>query len=63
MKQFLDAGVVACLNTDDPSISGIDLPHELTVAAPAAGLTPAHVELASRHAQAMAFTFDPAKLG
>ena len=39
IRQFLAAGVLACLNTDDPAVEGIDLPHEYEVAAPAAGMT------------------------
>jgi adenosine deaminase len=39
LKQFLEKGIHATINTDDPGISAIDLDHELTVAAPLAGLT------------------------
>lgn len=39
LKQFLEKGVVATLNTDDPSISGIDLAHEYRVARDEMGLT------------------------
>jgi adenosine deaminase len=39
LKQFLIKGIHATINTDDPGISSIDLDHELTVAAPLAGLT------------------------
>jgi adenosine deaminase len=37
-KSLLQAGVRLNLNTDDPGISGIDLPEEYNIAAPAAGL-------------------------
>lgn len=37
-RALLQAGVSLNLNTDDPGISGIDLPHEYRIAAPAAGL-------------------------
>jgi adenosine deaminase len=37
-RGLLQAGVRLNLNTDDPGISGIDLPEEYNVAAPAAGL-------------------------
>jgi adenosine deaminase len=50
LRGFLERGLCATINTDDPGISGIDLPYEYRVAAPAAGLTP---ELA-RRAQANA---------
>ena len=39
LKTFLDHGVLASLNTDDPAVEGIELPHEYEVAAPAAGLS------------------------
>ncbi len=55
MKRFLGHGLLATLNTDDPVISGIDLRHEFTVAAPAAGLTPDEIALAQRHAVEIAF--------
>lgn len=57
LRQFLDAGLLATINTDDPGISGIDLDYELHVAAPAAGLTPAHIEQAQRNAVTIAFDF------
>lgn len=55
IRQFLDAGILATLNTDDPGISGIDLHHELTVAATAAGLDEADVAQCLRNARAIAF--------
>lgn len=55
MKEFLRRGLRATLNTDDPVISGIDLRHELEVAAPAAGLTPEEILLARQHALEIAF--------
>ncbi|RXK53283.1 adenosine deaminase [Oleiharenicola lentus] len=55
MKRFLGHGLLATINTDDPVISGIDLRHEFTVAAPAAGLTPDEIALAQRHALEIAF--------
>ena len=55
LRQFLAEGLLACINTDDPGISGIDLPHELDVAAPAAGLTPEDVDQTLRNAWEMAF--------
>lgn len=58
-RRFLDHGIVACLNTDDPAISGIDLAHEYEVAAPRAGLTPEQARLSQEHALRMAF-LDPA---
>jgi len=55
LRRYLDAGVLANLNTDDPAISGIDLRHEFEVAAPAAGLTAAHARRAQQCAIEMAF--------
>ncbi len=43
VKQFLAEGILATLNTDDPAVSGIELPHEYEVAAAAAGLTQAQI--------------------
>ncbi len=61
LRRFLDEGLVACINTDDPGISGIDLPHELGVAAPAAGLSPDHVDKAIQYAWEMAFLSEDEK--
>ena len=55
LKQFLARGLLATINTDDPVISGIDLPHEFKSAAPAAGLTPAEISRAQRNALEIAY--------
>ena len=55
VKQILEAGIVANLNTDDPAISGIDLRHEFEVAAPRAGLSPEQTRQAQANALEMAF--------
>jgi adenosine deaminase len=55
LKRYLDAGLEASINSDDPTISGIDLRHEFEVAAPAAGLTARHVRQAQQSALEMAF--------
>lgn len=39
LKYFLESGLLATINTDDPGISAIDLHYEYEVAAPLAGLT------------------------
>ncbi|WP_137297764.1 adenosine deaminase [Psychromonas sp. SP041] len=39
IKTFLNHGVMASLNTDDPAVEGIELPFEYEVAAPKAGLS------------------------
>lgn len=55
LRVFLEAGLLATINTDDPGISGIDLPHELEVAAPAAGLSAGQIDQALRNAWEIAF--------
>lgn len=55
LKEWLDAGLLACINTDDPGISNITLPHEFEVAAPAAGLTSEHTRLAQKNALQIAY--------
>lgn len=55
LKRFLEAGLLATINTDDPGISGIDLPYELDVAAPAAGLSESQIVQALENAWAIAF--------
>jgi len=55
LRAFLERGLLASINTDDPGVSGIDLRHEYEVAAPAAGLTDAQTHQAQRNALATAF--------
>ncbi len=55
LRRYLDDGLLASINSDDPSISGIDLRHEFEVAAPAAGLTARHARRAQECALEMAF--------
>jgi adenosine deaminase len=55
VKEILDRGILANLNTDDPAISGIDLRHEFEVAAPRAGLSPEQARRAQANALEMAF--------
>jgi len=63
LRQFLDAGLLATINTDDPGISGIDLPYELDVAAPAAGLSEAQIVQALENAWDIAFLSPEEKQG
>ncbi len=58
LRAFIEAGLLATINTDDPGISGIDLDHELDVAAPEAGLSADQIEQARRNAATIAFDFD-----
>jgi adenosine deaminase len=55
LKRFLERGLLATLNSDDPSISGIHLRHEYEVAAPAAGLSRAQIRQAQGNALDIAF--------
>lgn len=55
LRRFLEAGLLATINTDDPGISAIDLRHELDVAAPAAGLDEAQIAQALENAWEIAF--------
>ncbi|HLE15676.1 MAG TPA: adenosine deaminase [Anaerolineales bacterium] len=55
LKFFLERGLLATINSDDPGISGIDLAYEYEVAAPAAGLTQAEIRQAQANALAIAF--------
>ncbi len=55
LAEFLRRGLLANLNTDDPAISGIDLTHEYTMAAPRAGLSPAQIRQSQANALEMAF--------
>jgi len=54
-RQLLQSGVLLNLNTDDPGISGIDLPHEFNIAAPTAGLDKAMIRTAQQAGLEMAF--------
>ena len=54
-RRIMQCGVKMNLNTDDPGISGIDLPHEYEVAAQQAGLDPSMTRKAQANALDMAF--------
>ena len=58
LKQFLDHGILACINTDDPAVEGIEIEYEYTVAAPKAGLSQADMEKAQKNALEIAFLSD-----
>lgn len=55
LKTFLDAGLCASINSDDPGISGIDLRYEYEVAAPQAGLRESDIRCAQLNAVESAF--------
>jgi adenosine deaminase len=54
-KALLQAGIRLNLNSDDPGISGIDLPGEFNIAAPAAGLDAIMIRQAQLAGLEMAF--------
>lgn len=55
LQQFMEQGLLATINTDDPGISGIDLRFEYEVAAPAAGLNQLQIHQLQRNALDVAF--------
>lgn len=61
MRLFLERGIRATINTDDPGISGIDLAYEYQVAAPAAGLTREQIRQAQQNALQAAFLTEEEK--
>ncbi len=61
LRVFLERGILATINTDDPGISGIDLRHEYTRAAPAADLSPKQIRQVQRNALAAAFLTEDEK--
>ncbi len=61
VKEFLENGLLATLNTDDPGISGIDLNHEFAVAEQIVGLSPAQIHQVKRNALEIAFLSEAEK--
>jgi adenosine deaminase len=55
LKSWLERGLLATINTDDPGISGIDLIHEFGVAAPAAGLSEKLIYKAQKNSLEISF--------
>jgi adenosine deaminase len=55
LRHMMARGLLASINTDDPGVSAIDLPHEFETAAPAAGLLPAQIRQAQINALGTAF--------
>ena len=62
LKFFLESGLLATINTDDPGISAIDLHYEYNIAAPLAGLTRAQCLQAQHNALETAFLDDEEKM-
>ncbi len=55
LKSFLKNGIRACINTDDPGISAVDISHEYEIAAVEAGLTSDEIFQAQKNALDCAF--------
>ncbi|MGR6860341.1 adenosine deaminase [Aliivibrio salmonicida] len=61
IKTFLEYGVKVCLNTDDPAVEGIELPHEYEIAAPKVGLTQEQLRQIQINGLDLAFLSDAEK--
>jgi adenosine deaminase len=61
IKTFLEHGISASLNTDDPAVEGIELPFEYEVAAPNAGLSQIQIRQAQINGLEQAFLSDKEK--
>ncbi len=61
LRRFLEAGIKATINTDDPGISAIDLRYEYEIAAPAAGLSTNQIHQAQRNAVEVSFLSEDEK--
>ncbi|KZN60281.1 adenosine deaminase [Pseudoalteromonas luteoviolacea] len=61
LKQFLDHGILATINTDDPAVQGVELDNEFAKAAPLAGLSEADIQKAQKNAVEIAFLSDADK--
>ena len=55
IRSFLEQGQLATINTDNPTASGVTLPYELSIAAPAAGLNTELIHQAKMNALTVAF--------
>ena len=63
LRRFMEQGLLATINTDDPGISGIDLIHEYEIAAPAAGLSQIQIRKLQENALQAAFLSDAERTG
>lgn len=61
LKTFLEHGVLASLNTDDPAVQGVDIIHEYHAAAPAAGLSREQIRQAQINGLETAFLSEAEK--
>lgn len=55
LKTFLEHGILATINSDDPAVEGIDIQHEYLRAAPQAGLSEAQIRQAQQNGLSIAF--------
>lgn len=55
LKTFLEQGILASINTDDPAVQGVDIIHEYNVAAPQAGLSREQIRQAQINGLDIAF--------
>lgn len=58
LKTFLNHGIKACLNTDDPAVQGIEIKHEYKVARQALKLNDKDINQLQKNAVAMCFLSD-----
>jgi adenosine deaminase len=61
LREMLAHGLLASINTDDPGVSAIDLPHEFEVAAVQAGLSREQIRQAQANALETAFLSEEEK--
>ena len=62
LKTFLEHGILATINTDDPAVQGIEIGHEYQVAAPAAGLSQQQIRTAQENGMKIAFLSEAEKV-
>lgn len=61
LRTFLEHGIRATLNSDDPAVQGVDIIHEYQVAAPQAGLSPEQIRQAQHNGLEVAFISEAEK--
>lgn len=61
LKRFLNSGILATLNSDDPAVQGIDIGHDYRQAAPAVGLCAQDITRAQQNGLTIAFLSEAEK--
>lgn len=61
LKTFIEAGILATINSDDPAVQGMDIVHEYQTAAPQAGISRAQIRQAQENGLAIAFLSEEEK--